>query len=217
MNSTQRQIIKNTQIILKKLGFYNAGTSGEGGPLTLRATYDFAKDEGVTLPGSPLPTVSNLPDLVVQVARKYLGVGEEGGNNRGKMIDEFESATWLDPAGDYPWCASFVCYVIREALGLYSGKVPWKRPMTPRAYGFEDWAKEEPGLDLKRNPVAEDIQPGDIITFTFSHVGICTGLPHSGLVPTIEGNTNAEGSREGEVVAAKERRISIVRARIRYA
>lgn len=62
-----------------------------------------------------------------------------------------------------------------------------------------------------------DIKAGDVVIFTFSHIGIATGSPDAkGNVPTIEGNTNGAGSREGDGVYAKSRNISQIRSRIRF-
>jgi hypothetical protein len=61
-----------------------------------------------------------------------------------------------------------------------------------------------------------DIKAGDIVIFTFSHIGIATSAPDKkGNVETIEGNTNGAGSREGDGVYRKTRHVSKIRSRIR--
>ena len=67
-----------------------------------------------------------------------------------------------------------------------------------------------------RKPTNEDIKAGDIVVFTFSHIGIAVkDVDSSGYVVTIEGNTNGAGSREGGSVLEKKRHVSIFRSRLR--
>jgi hypothetical protein len=62
-----------------------------------------------------------------------------------------------------------------------------------------------------------DIKAGDVVIFTFSHIGIALGSPDKkGNVPTVEGNTNGAGSREGDGVYRKVRHVSKIRSRIRF-
>jgi hypothetical protein len=59
--------------------------------------------------------------------------------------------------------------------------------------------------------------PGDIVIFTFSHIGIAVSEPdEKGNVKTVEGNTDKAGSREGGGVYLKTRNISKIRSRIRF-
>jgi hypothetical protein len=68
---------------------------------------------------------------------------------------------------------------------------------------------------LKRRPVT--VKRGDIVIFTFSHVGIAVGdLDASDWVATVEGNTNDAGSREGDGCYRKRRHISKIRSVIRF-
>ena len=55
---------------------------------------------------------------------------------------------------------------------------------------------------------------GDIVVFTFSHIGIVE-RGGNGALHTIEGNTNAEGSREGTTCRRKQRSLAQVRCLIR--
>jgi hypothetical protein len=54
------------------------------------------------------------------------------------------------------------------------------------------------------------------VIFKFSHVGLAIGAPDGETVETIEGNTNAEGSREGGGVFEKSRSLDSVKTRIRF-
>ena len=66
-------------------------------------------------------------------------------------------------------------------------------------------------------PAGRDIQPGDIVVFRFSHIGLAVSRPDAnGIVETIDGNTDGDGSREGGAVFVKRRSLSKVRSRIRF-
>jgi hypothetical protein len=90
-------------------------------------------------------------------------------------------------------------------------------PRTAGAWDLENWSlKQDDSTQTKRNPKAEDIEAGDIVIFTFSHVGLAIDSPAKGLIPTIEGNTDGVGSRDGGGVWRKFRKISQIRSRIRF-
>jgi hypothetical protein len=55
---------------------------------------------------------------------------------------------------------------------------------------------------------------GDIVVYTFSHIGIVEGTG-VGALQTIEGNTNEQGSREGTTCRRKARPLGQVRCFIR--
>lgn len=137
---------------------------------------------------------------LARIALSQVGVREEGGNNRGRQIDVYEGATWLDPSGDYAWCASFICWVFREALKATGYAPEWARPRTPGAYALRDeWATANAKRGIKVMGPNVVILPGDIIVFTFSHVALSTAISKigEGDVRTVEGNTNTGGTRDG--------------------
>jgi hypothetical protein len=69
---------------------------------------------------------------------------------------------------------------------------------------------------MRRSP-GKDIIAGDIVVFTFSHIGIAVSSPDkNGNVATVEGNTDSAGSREGGGVYLKTRHLSKIRSRIRF-
>lgn len=162
--------------------------------------------------------------FLAQIAAKEVGVREIGGNNRGERIRDYQEATNLAPAA-WPWCAAFVDWCIREWL-MTPEVVSWLnlqrstpeewRPKTALAYGFLGWAKSRPktSVILHERDLA---QPGDIVVFDFSHVGIVES--DSGFqIITIEGNTNGRGDRDsesGDGVWRKARQKTIARNFIR--
>jgi len=155
---------------------------------------------------------------IVRLATLEIGVEEINGSNTGKRVREYQAATTLKGTG-WAWCAAFVCFIVREAmknLAIYETQ-KFTRPKTASAWGFEAWSRAQDKTTWTRKPHDGDIQAGDIVVFTFSHIGIATGSPDkNGYVPTIEGNTDGEGSREGGAVLAKKRHVSKIRSRIRF-
>lgn len=155
-----------------------------------------------------------LSEKLVSLAKKEIGVEEVNGSNCGPRVDEYKAATWLNPKKGWPWCAAFICWLFRE--GMKDGKYSFKRPRTAGAWDFENWCRQQDNSVILRKPHKNDVKAGDIVIFTFSHIGIATGPPDSsGLVPTIEGNTDGAGSREGGSVLAKKRKLSQIRSVIR--
>ena len=164
---------------------------------------------------SPLNVSGNIPEKMVQLAREEIGVSEVDGTNCGPRVDQYKAATWLDASKGWPWCAAFICWLVRESIE--DEDVKFKRPRTAGAWDFENWAKQQiaNGVDL-RKPTNEDIKAGDIVVFTFSHIGLAIkDIDSRGYVKTIEGNTNGAGSREGGSVLEKKRHVSSIRSRIR--
>jgi hypothetical protein len=95
--------------------------------------------------------------------------------------------------------------------------VTFQRPETAGAWDFENWCKSVDKSVMLKKPHNGDIKRGDIVCFTFSHIGIAVGYPDTdGNVLTVEGNTNGDGSREGDGVYKKTRHISKIRSRIRF-
>jgi len=162
--------------------------------------------------------------LLAEIAASQIGVREEGGNNNGSKIRDYQRATDLKPAS-WPWCAAFVDWCIREWLArpgvrewlnLQASTPEEWRPKTALAYGYLGWAKARPktSVILHERDLA---QPGDIVVFDFSHVGIVES--DSGFqIITIEGNTNGRGDRDsesGDGVWRKARQKTIARNFIR--
>lgn len=199
----KKEVVKAVQKLLE------VSADGSDGPVTWNAILaKLSTKEDISISGS-------IPDKLVQLAREEIGVSEVDGSNCGPRVDEYKAATWLDADKGWPWCAAFICWLIREAID--GEDILFKRPRTAGAWDFENWAKQQSskGVDL-RKPTNEDIKAGDIVVFTFSHIGLAVkDVDSSGYVTTIEGNTNGAGSREGGSVLEKRRHVSKIRSRIR--
>ncbi len=195
------EVIKKVQNIL------GLAADGQDGPVTWGAILNTLSSS------SPAPSSDQISARMVTLAQEQIGVSEIDGTNCGPIVDEYKAATWLDSTKGWPWCAAFICWLIRETIK--GEEVSFDRPETAGAWDFENWARKQEGVEL-RKPTNHDIKAGDIVIFTFSHIGLAVkDMDLSGYVTTIEGNTNGEGSREGGAVLEKRRHVSKIRSRIR--
>ena len=156
---------------------------------------------------------------LIQTAEAEVGVEEVNGSNCGPRVNEYKAATWLPADKAWPWCAAFICWIVQEAMRKASihETAGFKRPRTAGAWDFENWSLAQDSTTWTRRPHRGDIQPGDIVIFRFSHIGLAVSAPDkNGNVRTIEGNTDAAGSREGGGVFRKLRRLDQIRSRIRF-
>lgn len=161
-----------------------------------------------------------LPPLIIELAKREVGVTEINGTNCGPRVDQYKAATWLNPKKGWPWCAAFVCFIVREALlaARIKETKTFKRPRTAGAYDFENWCLDQDNSVMLKKPPRGDIQPGDIVIFRdFSHIGFAiSSVDAKGNIRTVEGNTDAKGSREGGGVFEKVRPASGIRSRLRF-
>ena len=199
----KKEVVKAVQKLL------GVSADGADGPVTWNAILAKLSTKNRVASGG------SVAEKMVRLAREEIGVSEVDGSNCGPRVDEYKAATWLDADKGWPWCAAFICWLVREAIE--EEDVKFKRPRTAGAWDFENWAKQQStnGVEL-RKPTNEDIKAGDIVVFTFSHIGLAVkDADSSGYVVTIEGNTNGAGSREGGSVLEKKRHVSKIRSRIR--
>lgn len=162
---------------------------------------------------------AKMPQAIVEIAEAEIGVAEVNGSNCGPRVDQYKAATWLDHTKGWPWCAAFICWVVREAAAQEGVKFTrtFKRPRTAGAWDLENWSLAQDSSTWTKKPHRNDIEPGDIVVFRFSHVGFAVGKPNKkGWLLTVEGNTNSRGSREGGAVLRKNRHVSQIRSRIRF-
>jgi hypothetical protein len=196
---------------LKALGFYNGTTLGRPGPMTLSA-YDayLASGEIAATPAGKKDLAGRLADIL----RAENGVREIPANsNKGPRVEEYQRATWLNGTG-WAWCAAFICWGIQKLDE--ESPLPFPRPRTAGAWDFERWARVDAGPTVKLfKPRKSPIKKGDIVVFTFSHIGLAIEDEKNGTVRTVEGNTSTSGSREGGGVYLQTRSLSLVRSHIR--
>ena len=110
-------------------------------------------------------------------ALKLIGVMEAGGNNRGQAVERI-----IAVGGGLPgqaWCGWF-CAAVYKRAG--SRAVTWQ-------WGAVRLLSAVTGVKRVRTPL-----PGDLVRFTFDHVGLFEKDNGNGTITTIEGNTGATGA-----------------------
>lgn len=207
LTSLDSATAKLLQIGLKELGYYSGTTAGRPGAKTSAAFERYL--EAI----KEKPDQLSLAQIVANIAEREVGVREDPqDSNRGAKVEQYQGATWLDGSG-WPWCAAFVCWCIREAGAAQD--LTFQRPRTAGAWDFIRWANGQGLLNFDPRGNDELIRRGDIVVFTFSHIGICNATTETDHVNTVEGNTDASGSREGGGVYKKVRKRSQIRRVIR--
>ena len=183
-------------------GSFNTAAVGAGSP-----TSSFYNSQ------APIAVNGNVSSIIAR-ARGEIGVVETS-TNQGPGIAKYWAATTYTSgySARAPWCAAFVSWCV-QAAGIFSEN---DRPKSAAAYrggGYEAWARSKSNIcTLSISP--RSIRTGDIVIFSFSHIGIATSdSDASGKFSSIEGNTDAAGSREGNGVWEKRRSLAVVRSSI---
>lgn len=127
-------------------------------------------------------------------------------SNAGPDVSVYLKSVGLAPGN--PWCMAFVYWCVNKAakqLGI-------KNPLIKTGSVLYQYRN----TTLRKLPkTSKGIKAGDIFIIDFGggkgHTGFVEKF-ENGIVYTIEGNTNDEGSREGYEVARKQRAISSITA-----
>lgn len=133
---------------------------------------------------------------VVPTAQLFVGwVKEATGLNDGRWVEAI--LRLVGQTKGAPWCAGFVCLVLDIA---YQGRNPL--PKTASCDVLLEFAR-------KKGWLVEAPEVGDVFLLMRTktdavHTGIVTATKE-GAIKTVEGNTNAGGSRDGWGVFARER------------
>ncbi len=149
-----------------------AGVSGLGYPSSLQGTA-----------GSSFPSAGNEPGgRIVAIAETQIGQAEQPpGSNESPAIAQYRNAT-AGAAPGAPWCAYFASWAAQQA----------GEPLGPQGQGLGSvsdiwsWAQSS-GRAIPNGPGVVP-QPGDLIVFGDSHVGIVKEILPGGQIATIEGN-----------------------------
>jgi hypothetical protein len=183
---------------------------GKLGPGTLAALK--APPEPIAPPAPPLNyTEAALALIATATAEANKGVREVG-KNAGPDVEKYLHCLGMTKGS--PWCAAFVSWCVMTSRGLakppkwcsgsavslyqMSGKKAVR--VTPLDVGYQGWVK--PGYIWSRaqDPAAASAARKGV--WCQGHTGIVVAVDAVGF-HTIEGNTNAAGSREGDGVYRK--------------
>ena len=143
---------------------------------------------------------------------KEIGVKEvPPGSNGGPRVEEYLKSVNLGPGN--AWCAAFVFWCFKQA----SSNLNCINPVFKTASCSNHWLKTK-GLKITMEEAIKNpqlVSPGDIFIIRRQsgkgHTGIVTGIIN-GYIQTIEGNSNAFHSAEGEGVVALQRKIDTITA-----
>jgi hypothetical protein len=138
---------------------------------------------------------------LLDTAKSYVGITELTGRNDGVEVERFLASVGFDKG--FAWCGAFTsyCYSINN--------IP-----NPNSAWSPNWGLKQHTVWQKGHPIRAGmvrVRPGDAFTIYYSskqrigHVGLIYYSTPDYLF-TIEGNTNAEGSREGNGVWIRKRR-----------
>lgn len=135
----------------------------------------------------------NEVECLLATAKKYIGIREQGGNNRGPVVDKI-----IKEAGGKPgqaWCSFMMIYL-------------WKQCNVPHrgTNGMAmSWAKKE-----RLVPARKAVRATDIFTVynralgRIGHVGMVYRVfPEETFFTSFEGNVNMRGDRESVGSGAK--------------
>lgn len=145
------------------------------------------------------PAAATIQEALVKLFAGYVGIKEEPiGSNNGPMVDKFNASCGLKRSDHAPWCASVAHY------GYIANGLQGKGAYSP------SW------FNKARRVAQTDVSPADIGLIYFPSKGryahtiaaIEKPVRSAGRivqVTTLEGNTNAQGSREGDQFARRIR------------
>ena len=142
----------------------------------------------------------NIKQKVLNIAEKEgYGLKETDGQNCGPQVKKYLILCGL-PEGN-PWCAAFVSWVMHEALKELFEKC---FIISADTWAFESFA-------IEKGILSEAPEPGDIFLRYDSngptHTGFVLYLPNNTQFKTCEGNSNSNGSSNGDGIYSNIRTI----------
>ena len=143
----------------------------------------------------------------LKVAITQLGVEEQPrGSNDGPQVRQYLAAVKLGKG--YAWCMAFVYWCTAKACA----DLHQINPLLQTGGVMRQW-NERTALRVAKP------QAGDVFIMDFGkgvgHTGFVEKALPDGRIQTIEGNTNADGSREGYAVARRVRDAKTIRGYLR--
>lgn len=146
----------------------------------------------------------SLAQKSLSVAVSQIGVEEiPRGSNKGPEVEAYLKSIGL--GGGYSWCMAFVYWCVLKASGS-------SNPLKKTGGVLAQW-NARPELRVK------DPMPGDIFIMDYGkglgHTGFVEKILPEGKIQTIEGNTNADGSREGYAVCRRVRNQKTIKGYLR--
>jgi hypothetical protein len=152
-----------------------------------------------------------LNDMILAYANQHLVQHplEVGGQNCGPWVRVYLEG---NQGADWPWCAGFACFILRQAADATGKPMPFKRTFSCDVLASQAIATERfiSGRNIVKGKVQKaEIPPGSLFINRrtdndWNHTGIAIAF-HDDHFETIEGNTNDAGDREGYEVCQRIR------------
>lgn len=140
--------------------------------------------------------MSKLGQQLIIEAGDQLGVTEATGHNDGPAVESYLKS--VDLGKGYAWCMAFVYWCAKRA----AEKLGLQNPLLKTGGVLAEWQSN-------RGTHTHTPEQGCIFIMQHPtggyHTGVVTGVFAGGVLHTIEGNTNNNGSREGTSVLRKTR------------
>jgi hypothetical protein len=133
-------------------------------------------------------------EAAITAALFELGVAEEGGNNRGPRVEEYLRSVSLAPG--FSWCMAFTFWCFRQAAARLKLVNPCPRTGgCLRLWSLAD-AATKVGFETPARGKIYVLDHGRGL----GHVGIVELVNTDGTISEVSGNTNKDGSRDGNCV-----------------
>lgn len=150
--------------------------------------------------------MNTLATKALSIAASNVGVSEKPkGSNSGPEVDIYLRSVGLKSG--YSWCMAFVYWCVNTA----SKELDVANPLVKTGGVLRQWNE----TNCRKCPArSKAVKAGDIFIMEFGHGMGHTGFVEKvvgGMIHTIEGNTNDDGSREGYEVARRQRLVSSVK------
>ena len=203
---------------------------GAFGPATEAAVRKFQSGNGIAVTGiadkttfaalveplavavTPIAAAGRtLNDMILAYANQHLARHplEVGGQNCGPWVRVYMEGK---QGADWPWCAGFACFILRQAADALGKPMPFKRTFSCDVLASQAIAAGRfiSGKDIAKGKVQKAaITPGSLFVSRrtdndWNHTGIAIAF-HDDHFEAIEGNTNDAGDREGYEVCRRIR------------
>lgn len=207
--------IKRVQSELNARGFGPLDVDGEVGPKTTQAVKEFQTANKITPDGAvgpatlaalfPPPKKTELSNKLnlraMQIAQSKEGVREATGANDGTEVEKYLKSVGLGKG--FSWCMAFVYWCYEQA----AQQLKVKNPLVKTGGCMKQW--NETTCKKSKAP-----QIGSIFIMDLGggagHTGIVTAV-RGDVVDTIEGNTNTNGSANGDGVYKRSRPVARIK------
>jgi len=160
-------------------------------------------------------SLEEVQQRIVELAKSYVGI-KEVGKNAGFSSEDFEARMrklgWIPGQA---WCAYFAKLLWLEAYQGSEIHSTLKNVLSGGVIQTFRNAKGSPLLKVADMPVV-----GGLVLFEVGagkgHEGVCITVRDEFRIGTVEGNTNAVGSRDGDGVLERQRSLDVNTKKWRY-